>query len=668
MMLGRQSRRFGRKAFGAGRGLRGEAAGTGPGICEPLEGRMLLSGLSGADALAQPSDDAGGTLSDAAAPMVVAMSAMTPLAGAVASAVTLHVVPMPLIFGDVATCTFTVSGRSGTPTGTVSVLLNGSPMAGASNVTLDGTGSASVTTPRLVAGTEYIEVVYSGDATYAGCDGAWWVDEDGRDLVVSADSCSRVYGEAGSALTGTINGLVDGYSVTVTYETTATQFSHPGEYVITPVLHDPDGVLRAYKVTINTGTLTISKADQTISWATPAAITYGTSLDGTQLNASVSGAAGGSAPGTLSYNEAEGTILHLGDHPLTVEAAGTQDYNPASASVTLTVHGTAPTGIATSGTTIVENQPAGTAVGTLTAAGCDPADTLTYSLVDGEGSADNASFQIVGDQLQTTSALSYDQKNSYHVRVRVTEQEGQSFEQELLISVLPASNRAPTSLTISNATVAENQPKGTVVGTLSAVDPNPGDTFTYSLISSKTYPDNASFKIVGDTLVTTQRFNYEARHSYSIRVKVTDAGGLSLTKTLTVKVTNVNEAPSGISLSSQQVVRNAPAGTVVGRLSAADPDAGQTLRYSLVAGPGSDDNAAFSIRSGQLQMARPVSVRGASSYSIRVRVTDQDGLYREKSFKITVKAPAGAAGLPRGWGVALSNKLQNTWRDRWMGV
>jgi len=34
------------------------------------------------------------------------------------------------------------------------------------------------------------------------------------------------------------------------------------------------------------GTLTINQATPTISWATPAAITYGTALSTTQLNAS----------------------------------------------------------------------------------------------------------------------------------------------------------------------------------------------------------------------------------------------------------------------------------------------------------------------------------------------------------------------------------------------
>jgi len=319
-------------------------------------------------------------------------------------------------------------------------------------------------------------------------------------------------------------------------------------------------VLGNYNVTIITSTLTITKADQSISWGDPAEIAFGVGLDGTQLDAVASGVPGGSAPGALSYSPASGSILEVGDHTLSVEAAATEDYNPASASVTLRVHNAIPTGIA-----------------------------------------------------------------------------------------------------LSSSTVRENQPQGTVVGTLSSANPNPPSGFTYTLISSRAYPDNASFSIVGGSLVTARPFNYEARHSYTVRVQVTAAGGFSLARTLTVKVANINEAPSGISLSNRQVVKNSPVGTVVGRLSPADPDAAQTYRYSLVAGTGSEDNAAFTIRSGQLRLARVATAPAGSTYKVRVRVTDQGGLYTERSFKIAVKAPARATPeLPWRW--RRPTNLQNTWQ------
>ena len=103
-------------------------------------------------------------------------------------------------------------------------------------------------------------------------------------------------------------------------------------------------------------------------------------------------------------------------------------------------------------------------------------------------------------------------------------------------------NQAPTNITLSNASVAENQPLGTAVGTFSSTDPDTGNTFTYSLVSGSGSTDNASFAIVGNTLKTAAIFNYETKNSYSIRVRTTDQGGLWYEKAFTISVTDVAEA------------------------------------------------------------------------------------------------------------------------------
>jgi len=71
----------------------------------------------------------------------------------------------------------------------------------------------------------------------------------------------------------------------------------------------------------------------------------------------------------------------------------------------------------------------------------------------------------------------------------------------------------PTDISLSNANVAENQPTGTTVGTLSTTDPDSGNTFTYSLVTGTGSTDNTSFTISGGTLQTAATFNYEAQSS-----------------------------------------------------------------------------------------------------------------------------------------------------------
>jgi len=104
-----------------------------------------------------------------------------------------------------------------------------------------------------------------------------------------------------------------------------------------------------------------------------------------------------------------------------------------------------------------------------------------------------------------------------------------------------AVNDAPTDIALSIATVAENQESGTEVGTLTTVDPDTGNTFTYTLVTGTGSTDNASFTITGDTLKTAAVFDYETKSSYSIRVRSTDAGGLWTEKAFTITVTDVIE-------------------------------------------------------------------------------------------------------------------------------
>jgi phosphodiesterase/alkaline phosphatase D-like protein/Leucine-rich repeat (LRR) protein len=104
-------------------------------------------------------------------------------------------------------------------------------------------------------------------------------------------------------------------------------------------------------------------------------------------------------------------------------------------------------------------------------------------------------------------------------------------------------NSAPTNILLSAMAVAENKPIATLVGNLTTTDPNPNSTFTYALVTGApgcaTTNNNASFQIVNAALKTKVKFNFEAKNSYVICIRVTDNGGLTFSKSFTIKVTNV---------------------------------------------------------------------------------------------------------------------------------
>ena len=187
--------------------------------------------------------------------------------------------------------------------------------------------------------------------------------------------------------------------------------------------------------------------------------------------------------------------------------------------------------------------------------------------------------------------------------------------------------------------VAENSPIGTVVGTVVASDPDAGQTLTYAITAGNT---NGAFAISASTgqltVANISALDFEATPTFSLTVQATDNGSpvLSSSATVTVNLTNVNEAPTDIALSNAIVAENLPSGTAVGTLSTTDPDAAGSFTYTLVSGSGSTDNAAFTIAGDTLQTAAAFDYETKSSYSIRVRSTDQGGLWTEKVFTITV--------------------------------
>lgn len=107
--------------------------------------------------------------------------------------------------------------------------------------------------------------------------------------------------------------------------------------------------------------------------------------------------------------------------------------------------------------------------------------------------------------------------------------------------VVSGINKEPSDITLSNNSVEETAAPGSAVGTLTTVDPDAVDTFTYELATGAGDYDNGSFTIAGDTLQTASVLDYNTQSSYSIRVRSTDAGGAYVEKAFTIAVT-----PSGV--------------------------------------------------------------------------------------------------------------------------
>jgi len=180
----------------------------------------------------------------------------------------------------------------------------------------------------------------------------------------------------GTALSATQLDATASVPGTFTYTPPATTVLSAGANQTLSVLFTPtDGT--DYATATDTTTITVNQVKPTITWATPAAITVGTALSATQLDATAS------VPGTFTYTPPATTVLSAGaNQTLSVLFTPTDatDYTTATDTTTITVNpaitNTTTSLITTPNPLTVGQTPTLTA--TVTAASGTPTGTVTF--------------------------------------------------------------------------------------------------------------------------------------------------------------------------------------------------------------------------------------------------------------------------------------------------
>ena len=185
----------------------------------------------------------------------------------------------------------------------------------------------------------------------------------------------------------------------------------------------------------------------------------------------------------------------------------------------------------------------------------------------------------------------------------------------------------PGNLALSGSSVKENAAAGTVVGVLSAVDPDGSASALKYTVKNSDF-----FTTSGNKLVVKKGADYETAKSHTIEVEVRDADGNTAVKTFTINVTDVNEKPFDLKISKSKVKENVKVGTVVGTISASDVDAGDKVSYSLAAG----SSKSFKIVGDKLVVAKALDYETLKSHSVTLVATDKGGLSVTRTINIGV--------------------------------
>jgi len=213
------------------------------------------------------------------------------------------------------------------------------------------------------------------------------------------------------------------------------------------------------------------------------------------------------------------------------------------------------------------------------------------------------------------------------------------FTGEIVLNIPNEATNTPPVVNDQSFSVNENSVNGTVVGTVVATDSDVGQTLTYSIVSGNT---GGAFAINGSTgqitVANAAVLNFEATPSFSLGVMVQDNGTPvgSDNATITINLNDVNEAPD-VSPATFSLAENTANGVVVGTVSAADVDAGQTLTYSITGG---NTGGAFAINSstGQITVADTsvLNYEAITSFALTVHVIDNGSPQLSDDAAVTV--------------------------------
>ena len=238
---------------------------------------------------------------------------------------------------------------------------------------------------------------------------------------------------------------------------------------------------------------------------------------------------------------------------------------------------------------VLENLPIGSVIGELNSSDPDANPTFSYSLIDLNGTTNNAFFQVSMEGILSTGReFDYEtDPGPFLVGIRVTDEHNGSFDQGFSISIvnvvedfdgdgvedafdfdddndgytdvqelaygsdpldpnsnpLTAANNPPSQLDLNSTPPQENSPVGTMVGQFSASDPDVNATLTFLLVDSNSTPDNQYFNLSPNGLLTTAlTIDFESiSNPLNVTVQVADEYNATLSEVFPITIINIVE-------------------------------------------------------------------------------------------------------------------------------
>jgi hypothetical protein len=149
-------------------------------------------------------------------------------------------------------------------------------------------------------------------------------------------------------------------------------------------------------------------------------------------------------------------------------------------------------------------------------------------------------------------------------------------------------------------------------------------------------PTLADFNSLGSSVAGLGDFDADGVADLIVGAEGDFGGGGANRGAVFILRLDVAATPTALDLSANTIAENQPSGTAVGTFSTTDANPSDTFTYTLVTGMGDTDNGSFQIVGNELRSNAVFDFETKSSYSIRVRTTDDSGRFFERMFTIGV--------------------------------
>jgi hypothetical protein len=282
--------------------------------------------------------------------------------------------------------------------------------------------------------------------------------------------------------------------------------------------------------------------------------------------------------GQISLNQdATGTyqpfVNATGEDIVTIQAYDGRDWSSEQMlPIVISAVNDLPSGIAISIDAMDENPTVGSALATIRALDPDSDSDYHYHVNDSRFSVDDGILRLlkgtVSFEDEPVIVLVVTGVN----RLRLEDTTSSS----ITINIRDV-NDAPTGIGAPSRVSLPELTHDLVLGRVSAIDQDKNDSYTWVLSDSR-------FEIVNDVLRMTKgsTVDFESEPSIALVVRGKDSRGqFEVEKTITVTVTDQDDEPTGITLSSFGTLQEGATGKSIGEVSVMDPDRGEVYSFSV---------------------------------------------------------------------------------------